>query len=75
MVMKMSKRIESIKSILHAVLMLAISWTATYASSALTCEFISSNNWLFGIILIPVTLFIAAVTLIVSATYTKEATK
>lgn len=75
MVMKMNKRLESIKHILHVAFILSISWVATYASSATTCAFISSNNWLFGIILIPVTLFIAAVTIIVSFTYFKEADK
>lgn len=74
MVMKMNKRIESIKYILHVTFILAISWISTYVFSAATCAFISSNNWLFGIILIPVTLFIAAVTMIVSYTYLKEAT-
>jgi len=71
MVMKMSKRIESIKNIIYLIIL----WLTTYGISAVTSVYLSSDNWLFGVILVIPTLFIAMIAMISSYIYLKEVIK
>lgn len=64
----MNKRIEPIKNIIQLIFL----WLITYEISAVTSIYLSSDNWLFGVILIIPTLFIAMIAMISSYIYLKE---
>lgn len=68
MVIKMNKRLEQLKNIIQLIFL----WLITYGISAVTSIYLSSDNWLFGVILIIPTLFIAMIAMISSYIYLKE---
>lgn len=67
----MNKRLEQLKNTIQLIFL----WFITYGISAVTSIYLSSDNWLFGVILIIPTLFIATIAMISSFIYLKEAIK
>lgn len=49
-----------------------IVWIATYAVSWLATICMRSDNWLFGIILVPVSLFVGAIAIVVTVDALKK---